>query len=335
MEVIMKSTKRLFLTFLLCILFPISFSSQALAKSILSFVVLSQYNADMKIGDELYLIPLTSNGKLPTWKSSSSAIASVNTYGKITAKKAGTVTITAKITGAEASCKVTVAPTKVTITSPKKSIERGETLKLSATSSNGQKVTWKSSKKSIATIDEDGMVTAHKPGETAITATANKIQATYTLKVLSPTIQIDKSKISLYRGESIKLDVSTSSGYNPTYKTNKKTVAVVDSNGNITALKNGTATITATLDGVSKTCEITVKKPSITLQAETLHIKVGETFQNKAMVSSGNLPVWTSSNSNVLMVDDNGLITGLKKGKAYIYATEDGTKVKCSVTVTE
>ena len=54
-----------------------------------------------------------------------------------------------------------------------------------------------------------------------------------------------------------------------------------------------------------------------------------------AKVSSGNKPEWSTSNSNVATVDSEGKITGIKKGRAYIYAKEDGTKVKCTVYVTD
>ena len=71
------------------------------------YVLLTKYTKTMKIGDEYYLTAITSTGKKPKFSSSDSAVASVNTYGKITAKKAGNATITAKIANGEASCRVT------------------------------------------------------------------------------------------------------------------------------------------------------------------------------------------------------------------------------------
>jgi uncharacterized protein YjdB len=126
-----------------------------------------------------------------------------------------------------------------------------------------------------------------------------------------------------------------SSGIEPTWKTNKKSVAVINPDGTITAIKNGTATITATVDRVSVTCEVIVNKPEINLSASELTIKVGNTALLSAYVSSGNYPEWSSSNSNVATVNSIGKITGIKKGRAYIYAKEDGTKVRCTVYVTD
>ena len=297
----MPHIKKIFFTFILCLttlLFSLSNQVQSVkAASSLAFVILTQYDATVDIGKEFYVIALTSTAKKPTWKSSNSKVASVNTYGKITAKKKGTAVITAKIKDAEASCKVTVNKTTLSISKTRASIECDETLALSATTSNGSKVIWKSSKRSIATINEEGVVTGIKPGTTTITA-----------KVSSGTI--------------------------PIWKTNKKSIALVDKYGVITAVKHGTATITATVNGVNKSCTVTVEQPTITLSQTELSIKKGDTVTLTAKVSSGNRPTWSTSNPNVATVDKSGCITAIKKGRAYIYASEDGIKMRCTVYVT-
>ena len=136
---------------------------EAHASSGLGFVILNTYSKTMKIGDESYLAAVTSNGKKPSFSSSDSKIASVNTYGKITAKKAGTVKITAKIRNGEASCTVTVLKTKVQLSAKTISLENGQSAKLTVTSSTGHPVAFKSNKKSIAIVDENGNITAKKP----------------------------------------------------------------------------------------------------------------------------------------------------------------------------
>lgn len=330
-----KSLLSVFLCFILIIFSfqvrPVS----AISSNSVSFVLLSKYNASVDIGNEFYILAITSNGKLPTWKSSNSSIASVNTYGRVIAKKAGSVTLTAKIKNAEASCKVKVNKTNITISKTSASIERGEKLRLSATASNNSEITWKSSKSSVAAIDDSGNVTGMKPGETTITASADGSSVTCKIKVKSPTIQLDKTNIKLYRSQKVQLSATVSSGISPNWKTNKKSVAVVDEYGTVTAVKNGTANITATLDGVSKICKVTVEKPVITLSAVEINLKKGTTLAISANVSSGNPPAWSSSNSNVATVDGAGKITAVKKGTAYIYAAEDGTKVRCIVHVLE
>jgi len=338
-RILMSNIKKIFVSFLLSIVI-ISQSSltptvYAFSLNSITFILLSQYNETSDIGDEFYIVACTSTGKQATWKSSDSKIASVNTYGKVTAKKAGTATITAKIKNAEASCNVIVNKTDVSISNTSAKIERNEFVKLSATTSNGSNVTWKSSKKSIATVNEYGTVSGIKPGETTITATADGTSVTCTVTVNSPTVKLNQTIITLYRGQTAKLTATVSSKVNPTWKTNKKSVSIVDENGTITALKNGTAIITATVDKVSTVCEVIVEKPVITLSSTDLTLMKGTTATITATISSVNSPTWSSSNSNIAIVDSKGQITALQKGKAYIYATEDGTKVRCTIHVTE
>ena len=291
------------------------------------YVLLTKYSKTMKIGDEYYLTAITSTGKKPKFSSSDSAVASVNTYGKITAKKAGNATITAKIANGEAGCRVTVEKTVITLSQKSISLENGYTARLKAETSTARS--------SIASVDENGVITAKKPGETTITVTADKTAQTCKVTVKQPTVRLDRTSASLYRKGTLRLSVSSTSKSIPRWKTNKKSVATVDNEGKVTAIKNGTAIITVTVDGVSKTCEVTVKKPKITVGQEQISLVAGETCQPNVTVSSGNKPEYYSSNTNVATVNEIGMITAIGKGRAYIYAKEDGTKVRMTVTVKE
>ena len=267
------------------------------------YVLLTKYTKTMKFGDEYYLTAITSTGKKPKFSSSDSTVASVNTYGKITAKKAGNATITAKIANGEASCRVTVEKTVITLSQKFISLENGYTARLKAETSTGHPVTYKSARSSIASVDENGVITAKKPGETTITVTADKTAQTCKVTVKQPTVRLDRTSASLYRKGTLRLSVSSTSKSIPRWKTNKKSVAAVDNEGKVTAIKNGTAIITVTVDGVSKTCEVTVKKPKITVGQEQISLAAGETCQPKVTVSSGNKPEYYSSNTNVATVN--------------------------------
>lgn len=299
------------------------------------YIILSQYYGTMKIGEGNYIAAYTSTGKKPTWKSSNSSVASVNTYGYVTAKKAGSAIITAKIKNAEASCKITVQKTTITLNRSNIALENGQWTRLNANTSNGSKVKWKSSKKSVATIDEYGTVVARKPGETIITATADKTSVTCKVKVKSPTVTLNSGLVKLYRTQTFSLKASISSNMKPIWKSNRKSVATVDEYGTITAIKHGTAIITAKVDDVSVACEVIVKQPTITLNKNELTLKKGAKETLTAKVSSGNTPVWSCSNSNVVSISNKGVITAKCKGTAYIYAKEDGVKSKCKVKVVE
>ena len=214
-------------------------------------------------------------------------------------------------------------------------MQNERTYQLTATSSTGNEITWKSSKTSVATVDEDGLVSSHSVGKCDITATCDGITKTCHITVKAPAIRLSKTSKKMYRGDTFSLSATVSSGKQVTWKSSKSSVAIVDSDGNITAISHGQAIITASCDGTSKTCTITVAQPSIKLSDSALTLAAGEEYHLNADVSSGAKPEWSSSNINVVSVDTDGNICARQKGKAYIYAKEDGVKVSCIVTVTE
>ena len=226
----------------------------------LPFIVLSSYRQAIPIDGQFLLIAITSDGSLPTFKSSSSAIASVNTYGVVTGKKSGTCTITAKIKRAEASCKVTVEKSIVTISESHITLENGESATLSATVSTGHEVKWRSSSSAIASIDEEGVVTAKKCGSAIIRATADGVSAKCTITVKKPSLSLNRSSIALYPEENFQLVARCSSNRPLTFRSSASAVASVDESGRIIARKKGAATITVKVDGVSRICKVTVKQ---------------------------------------------------------------------------
>lgn len=330
--------KRFCLVFLCLFMCFLSSPTQIKAKRCpysISFVTLSEANKTLKMKESFFLIAWTSNGKKPTFKSSNSKIASVNTYGEVTAKRAGTVTITAKIRHAEAVCKITVLPTKVRLNHTAFAIENKESKKLIASTSNGSRVKWKTNKKSIATVNQHGMVTGKKPGVAIITATADGTKTTCIVRVKKPTIRLNTKRITLYRGQTKRIHATVSSNITPKWKINRKTVATISEFGTITALKHGTATVTVKVDGVTQTCKVIVKKPVITLEEKKICLKKGESKTISAYVSSGNLPTWSSSNEAIASIHPSGTITAIAPGRCTIYATEDGSKARCKLHVTE
>ena len=216
------------------------------------FIFLSAYEKTLKTGDTYCLSVVSSGSKKPTFTSSDSKVASVNTYGKITAKKAGSATITAKTKNAEASCKVTVTKTKVTLNKTSLILENGESAVLTAASSTGHKVTWKSAKTSIASVSENGKVTAKKPGTTTVTAKVDGTSVNCKVTVKSPTVRLMPSKISLYRREKYKLKVSSTSKTTPVWKTNKKSVATVDETGKVLLTGDMVADATKQVGAIQK-----------------------------------------------------------------------------------
>lgn len=226
-------------------------------------------------------------------------------------------------------------PPVIVLSKYSKTMAIGEEFSLIAVASNGKQPSFKSSKSSIASVNTYGLITAKKAGTCKITAKVRNAEASCNITVKPTTLSIAPSTVTLYRQGTKQLTATVSTGHTPVWKSNKSSVATVDENGLVTAVKHGTAIITAKVDGVSKTCAITVKQPRIRLSATSLAMSVGETRTLSATVSSGNAAEWSTSNSNVLSVRPDGSITAHKKGRAYVYAREDGIKVSCVVTVSE
>lgn len=108
---------------------------------------------------------VTGTNKTVTWSSSNSSVASVDKNGKVTAKTKGTATITAKVDGVSASCKVTVnetAKTTIKLDKTKVTLGAGEPCTLKATVSPSQKVTWTSSNPKLVKVDSNGKLTVTK-----------------------------------------------------------------------------------------------------------------------------------------------------------------------------
>ncbi len=221
--------------------------------------------------------PANAADKSLKWSSSNKSVATVTQAGKVTAKKAGTATITVASVAepsVKATCKVTVkaavvAVKKVTLKPTKATLGVKEklTLKATVTPSNAtsKKVTWKSDKKSVATVSSKGVVTAKKTGTAKITATAGGKKATckITVKKAPSKLTLNARKKTVKKGKTyqlkVKLPKNTASN-KITYTTSNKKVATVSSAGKVKGIKKGTATITAkTFNGKKARIKITVK----------------------------------------------------------------------------
>lgn len=160
-------------------------------------VTLSETTATMTIGGELELTatiePKNATDQRLTWSSSDTGVATVDSNGKVTAKAAGTATITATAaSGITAACEITVSDevievTAVSLDKTEATIKVGKSLQLTATiepsGATDQKLEWTSSDSDIAIVT-DGRVTGVAPGEVTITVkTTNGKTATCTITV--------------------------------------------------------------------------------------------------------------------------------------------------------
>ena len=163
--------------------------------------------------------------------------------------------------------------------------------------------------------------------------------------VTDVTLSQDKADLTKV-GETLQLTATVKPSYADnktiTWKSSDEKVATVDKDGKVTAVANGTATITATsADGKhSATAAITVKiapeKLTLTAENKTL-TKVGDTLQITAKIEPDNAYdklIWKSSDERVTTVDVDGKVTAAGNGKAIITATTEDGKLSESVTIT-
>lgn len=311
------------------------------------------------------ILPATTTNKAVTWKSDNEAIATVDANGVVTAIAVGEANITATTTDGtnlSATCKVTVEQTFASsISLDKTSISlkatESETLKatiLPATTTN-QAVTWKSDNEAIATVDANGVVTAHEVGVATITATTTdgtNLSASCTVNVIhtqASSITLNMTEVSLKALETAELSVeilpATTTNKVVTWKSDNEAIAKVDANGMVTAIAVGETTITATTtDGsnLSASCKVTViptLASSITLDKTEVSFKANETVTLTPTIlpatTTNTVVVWTTTDEKVAVVDANGVVTAIGVGEATITATTtDGSNLSASCAVT-
>ena len=313
-------------------------------------VTLDHSEETLNVGDTLQLnetvLPENADNKDVTWESSNDAVASVSDDGLVTANGAGdaTITVTTVDGGKEATCEihVVVPVTGISLDKDSAEIKVGEKLTLKATiepdNATNKEVRWTSSAPEIATVDENGVVTALKGGDVIINATAvdnNSATAQCRIHVAVPVsgVKLDQSEATIDVGDTLELTATVlpnnADNQNVTWSVEDDSVATVSQDGVVTAVNGGTTTVTVTtVDGsFTASCEVTVEVPvtDIELDKNQAEMRVGDTLQLNATVlpeNATNKEVrWHSSDSNVATVDENGLVTAVGGGDVIINAT--------------
>ena len=301
------------------------------------------------------------------WYSTEESIISVNNQGHVKAHSVGDAVICAATEkGKTAFCKVHVRNKieSVIVTAPagEKQVSIGSTLQLTAivTPSNLPDIIteWKSSDKTVATVNADGLVTAKKEGSVKITVTvtngSQSESVDYDISVIQQTVtsvELDKSSLSMIEGETytLKATIKPDNAYDKTIKweSSLPSVATVSDKGVVTAVKAGTAIITAKCGNKTATCQITVQAKFINvtgviLDKESLTLDLNSDAQLMATIlpaNAGNKAVmWSSSDPSVVSVssqDNVATVTAKSLGEAVIYVeTLDGSFTKeCKVKV--
>ncbi len=162
------------------------------------------------------------------------------------------------------------------------------------------------------------------------------------------SVELDRTSASMNVGDVLTLKATVTPAdateNEVTWSTSDPSVATVD-DGEITAVSEGTATITASCGGMSAGCTVTVKEAQhivpvtgITLDRTSATMDVGDVLTLKATVAPAdateNEVTWSTSDPSVATVD-GGKVTAVSKGTATITASCGGFTAECTVTVKE
>ncbi|MCR5304025.1 MAG: Ig-like domain-containing protein, partial [Lachnospiraceae bacterium] len=343
-------------------------------------ITLDQGTLEMEVGDSATLTatvaPSSATDPAVTWSSNNTSVATVNSKGFVKAVGTGSATITASAGDYSYTCSVEVSEaedsegvTNLTLSTNSITLAIGSSQTMTADvtpSSYEGDVTWESGDTAIATIDENGTVTAVAKGKTTLKAQADTFNSYCMITVVGEdddvavsSVTLDKTSLSLKKGNTATLTATVlptdATNTNVTWKSSKESVATV-SNGTVTAVAAGSATITVTSvydTTKSASCTVTVTEDSeeeedsdvavtsVTLNKTTLSLAKGNTATLTATIAPSNATnkniTWKSGNESVATVS-NGTVTAVAAGTAVITVTSvsDTTKsASCTVTVTD
>lgn len=330
----------------------------------------TQETITIRKGQSIYLnatiLPYNADDKTVVWSSSRPEYCTVDQYGMITGIEPTGENYEAVITVTSndnpeifATCKVKVIQpiTGITLNSTYQEMWVGSKYAIipdiQPADADNKKVTYISSDPEVASVDENGIVTALKGGTTVIEITTEQygLKATCTILVKEyvTSITLDASEKYLGLGKTGKLtatvEAATATNRNVVWSSSDPNICSVDQQGNITGNNLGNAVITATAadgSGVVATCIVHVTESinGLRVEPDTVRIAIGSSYIVSAITDDGNVTndvVWTSSNESIATVDEMGEIFGLSTGKCKVTATaktDSMVSASCWVYVT-
>ena len=332
-------------------------------------IVVTPATATVSIGNNATLIAEArdANGTLisrrVTWSSEDPSIAEVSADGVVTGVTTGTVLVAASTQGKDAFAEITVNPTPVAsvrISESNRSMHVGQSAQLTAQALDaggtvlpGRPITWSTSNAGVATVSNNGLVNAIAPGGAVITASSEGESAATSISVSSvpvANVVVTPSADTLVVAQTTQLSaqVRDASGASLTgrvviWTTSAAGTATVTSQGLVTGIAPGTATITATSEGKSGSATVRVNpRPvsAVIVSPGQVTIFAGQTTtlttlvtDDRGMVLTGRPINYTSNNTQVATVSQTGVVTGVSAGTATVTATSEGSTGTATITV--
>ena len=299
------------------------------------------------------ITPNDADDKRITWSSSDETKATVSDKGVVTALKAGNVTITATAVGSEVAGSYTIQIFDIEVTNIVLNIEsvtlkpEGQqqvSVEFVPENATDKRLTWSSLDESIATVTQDGLITAHAEGTTAIVVkTMKDITKVVTVNVEADVIAVNSvsvtpASLSLVIGEKQKLTAEVlpenATNKTVTWKSSNTSVATVSSSGEVTAVGEGSATITASASNVTKDVNVTVAYQAITsasFKESSVSVAINQTVDllpllvlNPTEVTTKSI-VWSVSGTDATIDKDGDLTNNLTYGTKTVTVTAEVT----------
>ena len=285
------------------------------------------------------------------WKSSNTAVATIDSDGRAHGVDVGSATISAPFEGHSDSTDLTVTaatPTSLQVIPVDKTVPKGATGYYTATAyytddstrDVTQESTWESSNTAVAYITTSGENAGYaealesgtstiasyfegksdSTGVTVTAATLESIQVTPVNESIAKGLDVQYSAIGIY-SDNTKVDLTLEAAW----KSSNRTVATIDSDGKAHGVDEGSATISAPFEGQSDSTDLTVlpkKLSSIQLTTDEENIHAGSSTQMQATgIYSDNTNkditkqvTWTSSDKSVAIVHNDAGNEGLVEG---------------------
>jgi parallel beta-helix repeat protein len=357
-----------------------------------SSVTVSPAAPAVGIGEQIQLSALVADAsgaalnRSVTWSTSSPSVATISSTGMLTGVAAGTAKITATSGNKRGSVTVSVAQAappaapapvpvfSVSLTLNASTLSVGQTTQATATLKDSashvltdRTVSWTSSDESIASVSASGLVSALRAGSAVITASAEGKSANAVIVVAAPapvpstiTVTLDQSTIpvgSVARATAVVRDANAAviSSAVVNWSSTPTSVATISVNGAALGRSIGTASISASIAGITQSVKLTVvdsttAPPPVTPPAPTIArvvvtlpastLTVGAKTQatasaydaNGALVTGASM-VWATSNQAIASVGTTGLVSAVGQGTASISASAGGQVGSAIVTV--
>ena len=308
--------------------------------------------------------PNNATNKGVIWSSNDTNVVSVDQNGNIKALKEGTAKI--RVTAQDGSGKYVEASVTVESSKPTNVLVTGVSLNASTvkmyvgqsyqlihtikpSNATNKGVIWSSNDTNVVRYSAYTDVTViNRPNSSSSSNSSSNSSSSSSSgsssSSISSSIDIVKDMIELNKGSEEKLEYKLSQDLTDSiiiWKSSNTDVAVVK-NGIVTAISDGEATITATINGkdIKDTCKVIVKKLDLTgivFEDESLSISVGKTLKLtlNALPSGADLPSlkWDVDNIEILSVSDKGVIKGINVGEAVVTASSMDGKYSASINI--